>query len=232
MRKLLCLVTLGALSAVAMPVGALGAATDPARDPARCAARGAQILVAGLGGNIYAAPGRIDEGRGVEVTRVYACSYAIGRPRLLGVDEEVGDEQDSPTSFRELRALTLSDTAATAVRLTCASGACAARIEVRSLRTGRLVRSANAGSRFDPLALSGSDVAYVTTGPGGGCESGCEVHLVNTSGDRVLDSGTAIDPRSFGLELNANHGASVEIPGVPTFTWVNGGTARQARFSG
>jgi hypothetical protein len=228
---LVCCVVLAALSALALAPAALAARTDPARDTSRCAAPGVRILVADAYGVIYVTAGRFDSRTGLVVARVYACSYRIGHAWLLGFDDTLADEQDTPTSFRTLRGLTLSDTpVAAAVRSTCTSGACTATIEVRSLRTGRVVRSAAAGSRFDPIALSRSDVAYVKTGAGGGCGSGCEVHLANALGDRVLDSGTAIDPRSFGRVLNANHGGSVETPGIPTFTWVNDGTARQAPF--
>lgn len=229
-----------AAAAALVAVGVTAQAGTSTRDAsARCVVNGAETLVANEDVRVYTLdrPSANDTQRAA----IYACLHRTGQRRALGVAATKLSDDEDPAPVHYIRSVRITpdygDGAAVAwVDTDCTKDPCRQRVIVRSLRTGRTVFRLPAGSGFDRLALSeptdqaGFALAWLETSPGGDCASGCRVHLVKGSGDRVLDEGTDIDPDRFG-ELLTDAPGIVAFGGSNEFVWQRGGVMKVASFN-
>jgi hypothetical protein len=175
-------------------------------------------------------------------TGLYACRYSTGRRIALGTAYVRDDENVDSGPIRYIRDISLSDeaggtTPAVAyVDTNCIQDPCRVEVVVKSMKDGKTMRRMKAGSPFDFIELSvptdqdGIAIAWLETSAGGTCDTGCRVHLVKESGDKVLDEGTDIDSNTFGTLAN-DHPGIIHSLGTNQFVWKRGDTVKIASFN-
>ncbi|MDQ3935340.1 MAG: hypothetical protein M3340_12010 [Actinomycetota bacterium] len=239
MKKAIAAACVAALAAGA--VVAVG--QSPKQDEtSRCVVSGARTVVANEDVRVYSREkaSRDDS----QATGLYACRYSTGRRVALGTAYvPFSDEPDDSAPVRYIRDISLSDEAGGTtprvafVDTNCVNrDPCSVEVVVKSLGNGKTERRFKAGGPFDMLDLSvptdqdGIAIAWLETSPNGSCESGCRVHLVKESGDKVLDEGTDIDSDLFGSVANDRPGV-IPASGTNEFVWRRGATVKVASFN-
>jgi hypothetical protein len=233
--------TLAVAAAAALAAGGVGAvaATNTKDETSRCVVNGAHTVTANDDVRVY----ELDKGfRGdSSATGLYACRYSTGKRVALGTAYVPNDDNGGGRA-RFIRDVSLSDEAGGTtpvvayVDTNCIGGPCTSEVVVKSLGTGKTTRRFKAGSPFDHLALSvptdqdGIAIAWLETSAGGDCATGCRVHLIKESGDKVLDEGTDIDASRFGRLENDQPGV-IDTLGTNDFVWKRGNTLKVASFN-
>lgn len=237
MKKAILAAATAALAAGAI---AAGAATKVKDETARCVvSSGAYTLTANEDVRVYG----VDRGytKDSHVQAIYACWYRIGKKVALGSSAVPDDDADPGSPIRYVRSIRLTydggeGPGVAYVSTDCTKLPCKSRVVVKSMKTGKTVRKLVAGSGFDRIALSlptdqdGFALAWLETAQGGDCETGCRVHLVKNSGDKVLDEGTDIDADRFGELANDAPGV-IRFGGTNEFVWQKGTTLKVASFN-
>lgn len=230
-------------AAAALAAGAVTALAGPkAKDAtARCVVSGAHTIVANEDVRVY----RLARGyrNNTFRTAIYACAYRNGKRVPLGTAAVADDEYEVNTPVRYIRSIRITPdygdgngAGVAFVDTDCNRSPCRRRVVVKSMRTGKTVWRLRAGSGFDQIALSqptdqdGFALAWLESASGGDCASGCRVHLVKNSGDRVLDEGTDIASDRFGTLDNYAPGI-IASGGTNEFVWERGGTLKVASFN-
>jgi hypothetical protein len=194
-------------SAVAAGSSVAAGATSVAAGATRCGPAGAKTLAGNGRVRVYALHGV-----------VYGCSVARGRSFRLGnVSRSLAESRVAPVAVGgEFAAYGLEsfgvDTVSASVivrRLTDGT-------EVKELRATRAVGAEAFESIGSVAVRANGAVAWIGTEHSiVGHGSAIEVHAAGAGGDRVLDSGSRIDPASLRL-----HGSRL--------SWVDGGATRHA----
>jgi len=219
------------------------AATQSNDDTSRCVRSGAQTLLGTRDARVYAVAKGYAKHANAFRTGVYACRYKTGKTFTLGTAWQTADENIGNDRIRYIRSVTLSPNvgggapAVAFVDTNCLGHPCAFHVVVRSLGNGHVIRRLKAGGSFDQLKLSvhnhnggGMALAWLETSAGGNCDSGCKVHLVRRSSDKVLDTGTDIDASVFGRLDNERPGI-IELGNANDFVWKRGNTVKVASFN-
>jgi hypothetical protein len=222
--------------------GVTSLAGTPSKDEtSRCTRSGAETLLANPDARVYAVFKGHAQHANAFRTAIYACRYKTGRTFKLGTAWQTSDENVGNDMIRYIRSVTLSRgvvaPAVAFVDTNCLGHPCRIHVVVRSLGDGHVIRRLKAGGSFDQLNLSvhnhgqgGVALAWLETSAGGTCDSGCRVHLVRHSSDRVLDAGTDIDASVFGRVDNERPGI-VASGNANEFVWKRGNTVKVASFN-
>jgi hypothetical protein len=234
-RKAIAAVVVTALTAGG--VGAL-AATGGKDDARRCVVHAsATTLLANSDARVYEVFKGYAKHANAYRTAIYACRYKTGRRLHLGTTWQTADENLGNDRLRLIRSLTLSraSPAVGYVDTNCLGHPCRYAVIVRALTDGHVIRRLEAGGPFDQLSLVRDSqnriaLAWLETSVGGGCETGCRVHLVKRSRDRVLDEGTDVDPDVFGAVETSRPGRPCCGSGDHVLVWKRGGVLKSASF--
>ena len=236
---------ISAAVATALVAGGVTAiAATQSKDPTTsCVRSGAHTLVSNVDARVYSIFKGYPQHANAFRTGIFACRYKTGKTLNLGTAWQTADENLGNDKIRYIRSLTLSPNAGNVapavafVDTNCLGHPCAFSVVVRSLGDGHVIRRLKAGGSFDQLNLSvnnhnggGVALAWLETSSGGNCDSGCKVHLVTRSRDKVLDAGTDIDSSVFGRVDNERPGI-VASGNSNDFVWKRGNTVKVASFN-
>ena len=236
MKRTIAAATVAALAAGGIAADAAKRAPDAST---KCGKRGATTLTASSDVRVYTV--ELKDGSGTSRTGVYACRFKTGKHFRLAI-AAVPFDDDSTASSRYIRSIKISNDYGDGVGpgvayvVSNCRTTCSARVIVRSLTRGKVVMSLEAGSPFDPIALSqptdqgGFALAWLETSTDGSCDAGCRVHLVKKSGDKVIAEGTDIDDEVFGLLDDESFGV-IASSGTNSFVFKVGETVRLGNFN-
>lgn len=230
-KRLLTLLAVAAL--IAAPFAYATVTTTSTPDPYPCATkRPSRTLARAESGRVFAiATGTKDD---YQRQKVYVCNARTGRVFYLGIDIAALGDDTSPTFLRRIMAPTLARTTVAWVvnAFNPSTNTSTNQLRQISLGSGRVLRTVTVGSAFvRPLPADNSYLAWIDQAANGSCTPTCTVHVFNRQGDRVVDSGSDIEPDSFARDPGDAVGASTTVGSVARIFWIKGGEARTATYS-